>query len=738
MAITDFQGLDALCTECGIALDYHDIRGLRHEPTVEVKQALLAAMDLAVGDDADISRQLENLQTRDWQSAVAPVLVMRLGESPVRLALRLEAARFDAAVEWTLDLESGQTQAGHWDLDPRDAVGKAVVDGRRLLCFAVTLPDLGETGYHRLKLTTADGGEARSIVIVAPATCYQPAELEAGNRIWGISLQLYSLRSRRNWGIGDFTDLHGLIDKLAPLGIDAIGLNPLHALFPHLAQNASPYSPSSRDFLNPVYLDIEAIDEFSHDGDLQRQIEEKDFQAQLKAVRDLELIDYRRVWALKLAVLEKLYRSFRNLFRDSDSARIRAFREFQQAGGKDLYRFALFEALQAFFYRQDSGMDRWQAWPSEFRTPDSAAVAQWAEDHRDAIEFHQYLQWNAELQLSAAQEQCRRQGMRIGLYRDLAVGNAKSSAECWSEPSDYAGAIGIGAPPDDFSPRGQNWALPPIRPRALIDKAYRPFIRTLRANMQHAGALRIDHIMGLMRQFWVPPDRSPDQGTYLAYPLADLLGIVALESRRNRCLVIGEDLGTVPNEVRHALYVNRILSYRVLYFEKDWHHGVFKPPGDYPRYALCTSASHDLPTLQGFWQETDLALREKLGLSPSSEFDREQRAARQRDKQEILNALARQGLLASPGNDPSNPADIPRDDLLIAVQRYLARSPAMLMMVQIEDLLFETNQVNVPGTIDEHPNWRQKLSLDVEDWGERVDLATVAQAVNGERGNGGG
>ena len=733
MPITDHEGLDALCASCGIALDYHDIRGQRHEPGIEVKQSLLAALQLPVNSDDDIRQRLEQVQSSKWSHLIAPVVVRRQNEGPMRLPLTLADNQVDRAINWKLREESGQLQQGVWKISAQDAVDEAVVNGTRLRRFEVVLPDFEEIGYHQLSVKLVDETEARTTLIIAPETCYQPLELANDRRVWGISLQLFSLRSRRNWGIGDFTDLQSVIDILAPLGINVLGINPLHALFPHLPDNPSPYSPSSRDFLNPVYLDIEAIDEFKHDPGVMAQVKSEKFQAHLQALRELELIDYAGVWSLKLQVLGLLYETFRQKRHDTDSTRIDFFHQFQQSGGEDLFKFALFEALQAFFHRQDATIDRWQKWPEAYRDPASETVTRWADEHADDIEFHQYLQWNAEQQLSAAQENCKRHGMCVGIYRDLAVGDARSSAQCWAEQANYALDIGIGAPPDDFNANGQDWALPPLKPQTLRDQAYQPFIRTLRANMRHAGALRIDHIMGLMRLFWVPPNGSPNQGTYVSYPFTDLLGILALESHRHHCLVIGEDLGTVPDEVRHALDTNKMLSFRILNFEKDWHHGTIRPPAEYPRYSLCTAGSHDLPTLRGFWQEADLELREQLDLYPSNESRDQQRQVREQDRFEILTALARENLVAEDAINETNASKNLGSELAQSIQRYLARAPSMLFMVQLEDLLLQTRQVNLPGTIDEYPNWRGRLSLDLEDWHERVDLEGFARAVNSER-----
>jgi (1->4)-alpha-D-glucan 1-alpha-D-glucosylmutase len=389
----------------------------------------------------------------------------------------------------------------------------------------------------------------------------------------------------------------------------------------------------------------------------------------------------------------------------------------------------LFEALQAHFHAGDSALQTWRQWPAEFHDPRSAAVAEWSAAHRADVEFHEYLQWQADLQLSAVRQTCAQQGMRIGIYNDLAVGNERFSAQCWADQALYALDTGIGAPPDDFSPTGQAWGLPPLIPRQLEATGYDSFIRSLRANMRHAGALRIDHVMGLMRLFWVPAGHAADQGTYVTYPFADLLGILALESQRHRCL----DLGTVPDEVRHALWVNRILSYRILLFEKDWQAGSFRSPSDYPALALCASGSHDLPTLRGYWREADLDLRDTLNLYPSGEIGQQQRELRRHDRQQILASLVGENLLSAGAAATYQSPDAFDIELMLALQAFLARAPSCLMMLQLEDLLGQTQQVNLPGTIEEYPNWRRKIPLALEDWRGHAQIERIAGTINRER-----
>ena len=732
MALTDYESFDRLCAQSGIVDAYYDIRGVHHVASVDARRSLLAALQIKADTDAEVSASLEAIRRRDWLTLIAPVLVYREGSDAHQVLLNLDEQQLARPLRWEVTAESGARYHGSWEFDTDDAIERTELDGAQRLRLQADLPAETGPGYHRLSLQV-EGEVVDAQLIVAPRHCYLPEPMATGKKSWGVSLQLYSLRSQRNWGIGDFNDLRAAIEILAALGVDSIGLNPLHALFPHLPENASPYSPSSRDFINPLYLDIEAIDEFQRSDAARQLVESERFQARLQTLRASPLVDYGGVSSVKQELFELIYRQFRQDLENSPTARSRGFREFQAAGGDALYRFALFEALQAFFHAEDSTRQTWQQWPAAFRDPQSTEVEAWAAAHRDAVEFHQYLQWQAELQLTALHRDCERLGMQIGIYNDLAVGNECFSAQCWAESELYALGTGVGAPPDDFSPSGQSWGLPPQIPERLRGEAYHSFIHSLRANMRHAGALRIDHVMGLMRLYWVPAGLPADQGTYVNYPFDDLLGILALESHRNRCLVIGEDLGTVPDEVRHALWVNKILSYRILMFEKDWQAGTFRAPADYPPLALCASGSHDLPTLRGYWRETDLELRESLQLYPSEELGPQQRELRQCDREQMLAALARENLVDSEIMQRHAGAAELSLELLIAVQAFLARSRACLMMVQLEDLLGQTQQVNLPGTIDAYPNWRQKIPLDVEDWNRHRDLLNIADAIERER-----
>src|SRR6185436_13151784 len=397
-------------------------------------------------------------------------------------------------------------------------------------------------------------------------------------------------------------------------------------------------------WLNVLYLDVEAIPDLNECTEARERIAAPGFQERLAALRASGLVDYAGVAAAKLEVLALLYRSFRSRHVAADTARARAFRAFQAEGGASLRLHALFEALHQHLSQGDPAVWGWPAWPEEYRDPAAAAVTAFARAHGERIEYFEYLQWQADLQLGRIARRARDLGLPLGLFQDLAVGVNPGGSETWMEPGLHALAARIGCPPDDFNLKGQEWGLPPWIPQRLAARAYAPYVATLRELMRHAGVLRLDHVMGLMRLFWVPADASPEHGSYVNYPFFDLLGILALESERNRCLVIGEDLGTVPDAVRAAMAEYGLLAYRPMYFERTWQ-GEFKPPAEYMRDAAVVVTTHDLPTLRGYWLGEDLDTRSALDLFPTVELKDRQYDERARDRGRLLAALEREGLL---------------------------------------------------------------------------------------------
>ncbi len=734
--------LDRLCALSGIEPEYLDIWGNRHVTSEETKQALLAAMHIDANSAADLERAVAECEAQSWRNMLAPVQVITETHTAHQVALTIPLTMARNVFEWRLTLESGETSGGR--CTPAELI---VLEQRQIVDvsfvrYGLPLPFALASGYHRLEIdAAAEGleteGSQHSVMrlIVVPSACYLPPALTGDGRVWGLAVQLYALRSQRNWGIGDFADLKSVVEFAAQAGAGFVGSSPLHALFPCDPEQASPYSPSSRRSLNVLFLDVEGIVEFNECEPARNTVGEPGFQAHLRTLRASELVNYEKVSALKLQILELLYSHFRTHHLDLDSQRARAFRTFQAQRGQALWNQALFEALQEHFSHIDSSIHGWHQWSQKYQDPSSATVAAFATENVARIEFYAYLQWNAELQLAAVGQRSLELGLGVGLYQDIAVGVAADGAECWAEQALYARHTYIGAPADEYNTLGQDWGLPPLIPQRLYAAAYAPFIETLRENMRHCGALRLDHVMGLMRLFWVPAGGIPSAGTYVRYPFADLLGIVALESHRNCCAVIGEDLGTVPQEARDALAQSAVFSYRLLYFEKE-PDGAFKTAADYPAQSLVAASTHDLPTLAGYWLGRDIDLRSELDLFPSLQLRDAQLLDRSQSRAQLLLALERAELL--PAGASVNPIAYPAmtEELSLAIHITLARTPAKFMVVQLEDIFGQVEQVNFPASGGKYPNWQRKLTLDLEQWADHSHIQTLTAALRQERGSG--
>lgn len=725
--------LERLAALHGIALEYVDIWGRAHRASPATLAGLLAAMDVRVTGDAEARAESSAEEARRFRRLVPAAVVVPAACNPTVVRVGVPETLDNVPLRWQVREESGTEHGGLVHAVALHADESVAAAGTAFTSRDLVLPLALPAGYHRLTILRDGTPLGTTLLIAAPPRCYQPPALAAGGRIWGVAVQLYGVRTARNWGIGDFSDLRTLVEQWGSRGAGIVGVNPLHALFPHNPSHASPYSPSSRQFLNWLYIDVEACADFGESDELRTRVNAPEFQARLQELREAELIDYPRVAEVKRLALDLLYANFRARHLGGATERARAFRAFQQAGGEALRRHALFEAIQESLHRDVPSTWGWPVWPDAYRDADSPAVREFAAEHLDRVEFYEYLQWQADLQLGAAAAESSERGLAVGIYQDLAVSIDRGGAEAWSGQDLYALAASIGAPPDAFNLLGQDWGLPPLIPERLRDAAFAPFILTLRANMKHAGALRIDHAMGLFRLFWVPKGGRPVDGTYVRYPLAEMLGIVTLESHRNRCMVIGEDLGTVPDEVRTALAAAGVLSYRLLFFERN-DNGSFKPPGGFAEQALVAGTTHDLPTLAGWWEGRDLALRLALGLFPSVAARDAAIVERAQDRAQMLLALEREQLLP-PGATP-NPVSMPAmtPEFALALQVYLARTPSQVMVVQVEDVLGVRDQANLPATIDEHPNWRRRLPLPLERLPDDSRFHELTRALVRERG----
>jgi 4-alpha-glucanotransferase len=707
----------------GIDSSYADFFGQRRQVPLATECALLEAMGAAVGSAREIADGLREAQTRPWRRMLAPVRVIAAPEPP-DVTFTLPAGLGGATIDWALAEETGRVHEGRLTPDELPAVAAAEVDGTAYRRWRMALPSVLPHGYHRLTIAVRGHAHVRGALqlIVAPPRCHRPAP---HCRLWGVTAQLYGVRSERNWGMGDFTDLADLTERAAALGASAVGVNPLHALFPADANHISPYSPSSRLFLNVFYLDPVAVPDLAESSEARALLGDGGFRRELENARAAELVDYLAVWRLKVRVLEVLFASFQRRHLAASTERAQAFRDFRAEMGRPLEQHAIFDALHEHAL-QASGAWSWHDWPASLQRPDTPEVAGFARDHRARVDFFAYLQWLADQQLAAVQGRARAAGMTLGLYQDIAVGVNPPSAMAWANPGVTLSGVSAGAPPDWFNLHGQNWGLAPLSPVGLRESGYAVFAAALRHNMRHAGAVRIDHVMGLQRLFWIPQGAPPADGAYVRYPFADLARVIALESERHRCVVIGEDLGTVPRGFRPAMRRAGMMSCRVLYFERT-PDGGFAPPEAYPRQALVSVSTHDLPTLRGFWTARDVRWRELLGRFPDEDALLDARAERARERVLLLHALRRAGLLPA-GVDPERPPAELSEELALEVHRYLAATRGQLVMVQLEDALGEEEQPNLPGTL-EHANWRRKLARNLEELADVPLLRAIAAAM---------
>ena len=527
-------------------------------------------------------------------------------------------------------------------------------------------------GYHTLVF---DNAETKRLPLIAtPKRCWFP---EVSRKYWGVSLQLFLIRSTDNWGIGDFADLTKIIQLFGPLGCDVIGLNPLHQLDIETPSAASPYSPLSRNFLNVLYISVPSVPGFSESDEVRSLLNTPQFNNLLERARSSQQVDYEAVAALKMPVLESLFRHFDTMPSDLR----RRFKNFKHAMGIDLHLNSTFHALRRHLTKVQGATHDWHEWPEEYKSPHSHSALAFAEQNPHAVDFYSWLQWLAEEQLSTAYQAACQHHMQFRLYRDLAVGVDKNGADTWANPSAYLAQTSVGCPPDVFNLRGQDWGFPPPNPRRMQLDAYREFARTVAANMRHAGGLRIDHVMGLLRLYSIPEGNKPVEGAYVQYPLTDLLGILALESYRNQCMVVGEDLGTVPDGFRERLSAAGVLSYRVIFFEQNWESHEFIAPHDYPDLSLGVGGSHDLPTLLGWWHGNDIKLKANLGLYTQSETSSHE-VQRSAEKANFIRACQR---LDIPLDEKSTDREI-----IDAVHVFLAQSSSVIVTIQLDDLMGES------------------------------------------------
>ena len=668
------ETLEQQAVAAGIDLGYHDINGTYHATKPEVLESIVAVLDKSKPDSDGLY-----LNT---------MVAHENGEESLQMPSEFYGAEAVVLIDEADECQTLTLYPGDNDT------------------LWIKLPQLA-CGYYTLSAET--GGKCCLVrLIVAPESVYQPKLLANGGRMNGLTMHLYSLRSERNWGIGDFTDLLNLMKYAAEKKLDFVGINPLHALFTSKPAFASPYSPSSREWLNPIYLDIEKVGAFTYNEQLKNWLAQPKIRQRIAALRVTETVTYTAVWACKRDALHMAFNAFEQDTCEAAANERAAFEAFVLEKGKALQGFGLFEALDQYYSRP--GQVGWQSWPSEFHQPDGEAVEKFARGHEREIRFYLWLQWLCAEQLREVNQAAVEYGVKLGIYGDLAVGVARGSADTWLNRQDYCMDVSVGAPPDPLGPTGQNWDLPPLNPLMLKHTGYEKFAHLLRENMRLYGVLRIDHVMALCRLWWVLNGKTADFGAYVHYDAEVMFAILALESRRNRCVIIGEDLGTVPDQARYLLNRYQVFSYKVMYFSKGWNG--FQLPEEYPEQAITVISTHDVAPLAGYWMGKDLDTMFKLGTLPDAAAFQTALDEREHDKADLLDKLKYTGCL---GADVQMPAKAD-ETLLAALHKYGALSRSKLYAVQLENLLGVIDNLNVPGVTEGYPNWAQKMPVSLEDF----------------------
>jgi 4-alpha-glucanotransferase len=600
-------------------------------------------------------------------------------------------------VQWTLVLRAEDGIESRWSGAFHGGPSRSIV---------LELPTVPPLGYHDLTIELrADGfhRRARQRLIVVPARCTPPEAKLRGRRAFGITANLYTVRSARNWGAGDIGDLTTLAEWTAREGGAFVGVNPLHALR-NEGYDVSPYSPITRLFRNPLYLAIDDVPELRHDAWAREQLASAELQRELAELRSARMVDYGRVMAIRGPLLASLHRTFVAHECAPNTARGREYTAFVKREDPQLTQFATFMSIA-----EREGPDS-RNWPEPLRDADGEAVAALRRELADRVDYHRWIQFEIDRQLGCAAGDAARAGLALGVYQDLAVGSAPSGSDVWANPRLFVQGATVGAPPDMYSDEGQNWGLPAIDPHVLRETGYDYWIRLLRAGFRHAGALRLDHALGLFRMFWVPLGASAREGTFVKSFADELFGILALESVRHGSLVVGEDLGTVPPEVPAVLARWGVLSSKVLVFERDVHTGRFRRMEDYPRLALATVDTHDLPPLVGWLQQRDIVLRSEVGDLTDPEQQRAMHDARASDRHALIEMLIEAGLLPE-----ASRGQVDAETLIAALHTFIRRTPSSLVGLSLDDLARESEPVNIPGIWqDKYPSWTRRMRETLE------------------------
>ncbi len=702
------DALHRAAAEWGVEREFWDIFGAHHISSASTESKILASLGVDVSSRETLDKARKQKFEQQAACLVPGTSVISEQENAFEISLfsgEIPSVQIELIREDGSDIVYTPHKSCFVPLRCLE------LDDQQWTVYQVPLPDSTPLGYHTIQISINGRWQKNAQVVICPEKAYLPEHLKDGARTAGIAVTLWGLRSKRNWGCGDFTDLHSLVDWVVD---DAkgnfIALNPLHIIHNRFPYNTSPYLPLSIFYKNFIYLDLEQLPEFKASAAAQHLLQCAETNGEIEQLRNSEFVEYERVALLKMKFLRMLYQQFQN--GSEDSARTKAYQNFCWQEGELLEKLALYCALNEVLHQQDGTRWTWRDWPAEYQNPGSQECREFAEQHRNLLDFYKYIQFLIEEQLGAAQQYAKQRGMTIGLYHDLALATDNCGSDLWAYRNSYVTGCRVGSPPDAFAPNGQDWAFPPPNTVTHRENGYELFRASIQKIVQHGGALRIDHVMRLFRLFWIPDGTSAANGVYVKDNVIDLLRILALESVRSQNIIVGEDLGTVTDEMRATLAQFGVLSYRLFYFEKRKDDS-FKSSSEYPFQALVSSTTHDLPTIAGFWTFRDIEARRSAGLVDENGY-RSQIQDRKREKQRMLDVLHAEQLL--PRDYPRHAENLADLDgpLHNAIIGFLAQTPSVLLLLNQEDLTKETEQQNLPGSTAEYPNWSRKMKIPLE------------------------
>jgi 4-alpha-glucanotransferase len=720
------ENLTELAELAGISSSYVDKTGVTRNTSDAVRKVFLTSMGYDISSDEQIRKNIVKLR----QKQVIDDVLAFFDNEPIKFTVSRNGT-FDITL-----IDEKQRIAWH-----------TVVDG----FTEINVTDLAY-GYYDLRVESADFC-CESLLIYAPHTAYQPEFIRQKEHIFGTAVMLYALRSPHNMGIGDFADLKEIVRLTAQAGGDVVGINPLGIMSPltqkeelaarpfnvdnqnmqnvFLQSDVSPYRTISRLFVNYAYLDLASEEDFLQSEKVKKYINSPEIKENIRRLREADKVEYAAVLNLKLNILTLMFEHFQNC---ATGEAKRSFAEYAAEKGNELTNLCTFEVLLEVLYPEDF----WRYWPSVLADASSVYVEEFRQLHAGRIEFYKYCHWLADKQIKAVQKYAETLGMKIGLYADMPIGAASNGAEVWENPKSYVLDAGIGAPADPMRPRGQSWGFTPYHPQTLRRQHYAPFIRLVRENMQYAGALRIDHAMGLQRLFWgfFAKDNPVVQGAYVYYNLKEMTAVINIESNRRKCMVIGEDLGTVPDGFREYIAQHGLLSYKVFCRQKE-KDGSFIRPEKYMYMSLAQTSTHDQATACGFWLNEDIEVFKKCGLYVNDEQYCQNLRGRQSDRINMLKAFANMNMLAE--NDKKQmektveKGDFAPDNIHILLNRYGAATNSALFLVRLNDIYRQIVLDNAPGTVKEYPNWRIKMNKSINEIANSPEFIKMMSVIKENR-----